>query len=155
MTKKKSDPQKSIVDKDNADQFVSEPSQVAQLECNAAVAPYDEGDYETELRNIKNLAEQEDPVAQYQLGMLYEQAFHKFSEAAKWYRKAADQGNYRAQNNLALMYERGRGVPQDHAEAERLYLKSVEQGNKKACYNLGNLYAGNLDNGRQYTRGTG
>jgi TPR repeat protein len=37
------------------------------------------------------------------------------------YRKAAKQGDSRAQNNLGWMYERGEGVVQDQAEAVRWY----------------------------------
>jgi uncharacterized protein len=37
--------------------------------------------------------------------------------AAKWYRRAAEQGNSLAQNHLGSMYADGRGVPQDYAEA--------------------------------------
>jgi hypothetical protein len=33
-------------------------------------------------------------------------------EAARWYRKAADQGHAQAQNNLGTMFEQGRGVAQ-------------------------------------------
>jgi TPR repeat protein len=36
-----------------------------------------------------------------------------FAEAAKWYRKAADQGDSSAQFKLGNMYNEGRGVPQD------------------------------------------
>jgi TPR repeat protein len=34
-----------------------------------------------------------------------------------WWRKAADQGNVLAQVNLGLLYERGRGIPQDYERA--------------------------------------
>ena len=40
-----------------------------------------------------------------------------YAEAAKWYRKAAEQGRANAQNNLGVMYERGQGVPLDYAQA--------------------------------------
>jgi hypothetical protein len=33
-------------------------------------------------------------------------------EAARWYRKAADQGDAGAQYNLGLMFDQGRGVAQ-------------------------------------------
>src|SRR5947207_5841323 len=38
-------------------------------------------------------------------------------EAARWYRKAAEQGNLSAQSNLGVMYYRGQGVTQDYVEA--------------------------------------
>jgi TPR repeat protein len=36
-----------------------------------------------------------------------------YTEAAKWYRKAAEQGDARAQANLGVLYQFGWGVPQD------------------------------------------
>ena len=46
----------------------------------------------------------------------------------KWYRKAAEQGDAKAQNNLGVVYDRGEGVPQDDAEAVKWYRKAAEQG---------------------------
>jgi uncharacterized protein len=40
-----------------------------------------------------------------------------YTEAVKWYRKAAEQGNADAQSNLGLMYYNGYGVPQDYVQA--------------------------------------
>lgn len=37
--------------------------------------------------------------------------------ALKWYRQAADSGNNAAQNDLARMYEDGRGVAVNYVEA--------------------------------------
>jgi TPR repeat protein len=59
----------------------------------------------------------------------------------KWYRKAAEQGNALAQNNLGSMYRDGLGVPQDHAEAMKWYRKAAEQGNALAQNNLGFIYS--------------
>ncbi len=39
------------------------------------------------------------------------------ARAVKWYRKAAEQGDARAQNNLGLMYRNGEGIPKDYAKA--------------------------------------
>jgi hypothetical protein len=50
------------------------------------------------------------------------------AEAVGWYRKAADQGNAVAQNNLGLMLDNGRGVVEDEAEAVGWYRKAAEQG---------------------------
>jgi len=46
-----------------------------------------------------------------------------YTTAAKWYRKAAEQGILNAQNNLGCMYYDGKGVPQDDAEAARWFFK--------------------------------
>jgi TPR repeat protein len=39
------------------------------------------------------------------------------AEAARWYRKAADQGDATAQYNLGVMYGTGQGVTQDYGKA--------------------------------------
>jgi len=38
-------------------------------------------------------------------------------EALKWWRKAADQGNARAQHNVGIMYAAGRGATRDLVQA--------------------------------------
>jgi TPR repeat protein len=63
-----------------------------------------------------------------------------YAEAARWYRKAAEQGVARSQFNLGLIYDNGRGVPQDYAEAARWYLKAAKQGEAGAQFNLGLMY---------------
>ena len=41
-----------------------------------------------------------------------------------WYRKAAEQGDARAQINIGIMYTSGQGVKQDYAEATAWYEKA-------------------------------
>jgi TPR repeat protein len=48
--------------------------------------------------------------------------------AAAWYRKAADQGNAKAQHNLGVLYNFGRGVAQDDAQAVAWFRKAADQG---------------------------
>ena len=73
-----------------------------------------------------------------------------FQEAAKWYRRAAEQGDADAQYNLGVMYDRAeslpasarsRGIAQDYGEAARWYRLSADQGNADAQFNLGILYS--------------
>jgi TPR repeat protein len=63
------------------------------------------------------------------------------SEAVKWYRKAAEQGDADGQNDLGRMYYNGRGVAKDEAEAVKWYQKAAEQGHGWAENNLGWMYA--------------
>ena len=58
------------------------------------------------------------------------------AKAAKWWRKAAEQGHADAQNNMGLMYERGEGVPQNDAEAAKWYRQAAEQGHTNAQRSL-------------------
>ena len=49
----------------------------------------------------------------------------------------AEHGDARAQHWLGLMYEQGRGLPQDFAEAASWHRKAAEQGVADAQFNLG------------------
>ena len=62
-------------------------------------------------------------------------------EAAKWYRKAAEQGFPPAQFSLGYMYYRGQGVLQDYVEAVKWFRKVAEQGKAQAQWYLGEMYA--------------
>src|SRR5262245_39691075 len=55
-------------------------------------------------------------------------------------RPLAEQGDARAQYNLAVSYEQGWGVSQDLAEAARWYRRAAEQGYSLAQHNLGEFY---------------
>ncbi len=63
----------------------------------------------------------ENPEVQLQLGHVYRNGDAPFqrndTEAAKWYLRAADQGNASAQFQLGLLYANGQGVPEDHVSA--------------------------------------
>jgi TPR repeat protein len=109
----------------------------------------------------RKLAEDGDPVAQCDLGRIYENAVAApagryqvrstnevivpdgpgdYEEAVRWYRKAADQGHAVGQWCLGIAYENGDGVIKDPAEAARWYLKAAEQGHAAAQWYLGDLY---------------
>ena len=65
------------------------------------------------LEEVKGKAEAGEAESQVELGRCYEkgQGVAKDQvEAAKWYRKAAEQNFARAQNNLGVCYEKGEGV---------------------------------------------
>lgn len=63
-----------------------------------------------------------------------------YTQAVAWYRKAAEQGNSMAQNNLGVMYADGLGIAQDDAQAVVWYRKSADQGNAFGQVNLGMMY---------------
>ncbi len=63
------------------------------------------------------------------------------AEAAKWYRRAAEQGNPQAQYNPGYMYERGHGVPQDPTQAVAWYQAAAEQCDGYAQNNPGIMLA--------------
>jgi len=54
--------------------------------------------------------------------------------------QVAEQGDARAQYNVAWMHANGKGTSQDFQEAANWYEKSAAQGYVDAQYNLANLY---------------
>jgi len=70
-------------------------------------------------------------------------AAHKrgdFPTALRSFRLLAEQGDAAAQFNLALMYAKGEGVPENGAEAMKWYRLAAEQGDTDAQNNLGFMY---------------
>jgi len=96
------------------------------------------------LKFLHELAEEEGAeIPQYWLGNEYyygEEVEKDYTEALKWYRKAAEQGNVDAQFYLGWMYGKGLGVTKDDKEAATWYRKAAEQGNAVAQDNLGLMY---------------
>ena len=62
----------------------------------------------------------------------------------RWYRRAAEQGDADAQNNLAGMYARGNGVRPNGPEAMRWWTLAADQGHPVAQSNLGFMYGEGL-----------
>ena len=90
------------------------------------------GVFADSLEETKAKAEAGDAEAQSSLSIICHEGFdgveQDYAEAAKWCRKAAEQGDAPAQYNLGTMYGNGEGVPEDHVEAARWYRRSAEQG---------------------------
>jgi tetratricopeptide (TPR) repeat protein len=108
---------------------------------------YRRRDYATAMRLLRTLANQGDPVAQSNLGIMYENGegvSQDYAEAARFYRLAADQGFAGAQFHLGLMYLSGHGVPRNDTEALRLYRLAAEQGSADGQKALGLIYFNGL-----------
>ena len=56
-----------------------------------------------------------------------------YAEAARWYRKAADQGYAAGQWRLGLLYQQGYGVQQDYLQAHMWLNLAAAQGNEDAA----------------------
>ncbi len=77
------------------------------------------------------------------IGELYYYGRHvskDLSEAVKCYRKSADLGFNKAQNNMGFMYRNGYGVPKSDEEGAKWYRVAAEQGFAVSQYNLGIIY---------------
>ena len=81
--------------------------------------------------------------AQWQLGQIYLGYFcndeQNAKEAAKWYRKAAEQGRAEAQYGLGELYANGNGVQQDNSQALTWFTKAANNGSQNAKQAIENL----------------
>ena len=100
-------------------------------------------------------AEQDYAVAQFNLGVRYDQGGEGVllndKEAVKWYRKAANQGFAKAQYNLGVMYDEGEGVLLNDKEAVKWYRKAANQGHAKAQSRLEELLVAQGGENNKYT----
>jgi len=63
-----------------------------------------------------------------------------YQKALEIFKPLAKQGEARAQYDLGVLYDEGKGVPQDYTEAVRWFRLAAEQGNAKAQYNMADMY---------------
>ena len=96
-----------------------------------------------DITDVEDLANRGDATAQFNLGVLYhdgEGVPQNYTQAAVWFRKAAEKGNADAQYSLGVLYDLGHGVPNDYAQADILFRKAADQGHARAQYNLAYAY---------------
>ncbi|MDD6910817.1 tetratricopeptide repeat protein, partial [Actinobacillus minor] len=95
-------------------------AETAEEKFNRAYQYIEQENYQVAFPMFKELAEQGDAGAQYNLGLMYDNGYgvnQDYHQAVKWYQKAAEQGVLQAQFNLGFMYEKGDGVRQDYHQA--------------------------------------
>jgi TPR repeat protein len=115
---------------------------------------YRMGDYAVALNELRPLAERGDVLAQYKLGVMYnngEGVPQDFREAVNWFYRAATLGYPPAQSSLGVKYEKGQGVKRDHGEAVKWYRHSADQGYATAQFRLGRMYVLGHGVRRDYT----
>ena len=108
-----------------------------ETESDAAV---DLKDFEKTLAKAKD----GDADAMANLGYMYDigqGVTQDYTEAVKWYRKAAELGHANAMYNLGVMHANGEGVIEDDKEAVKWFRKAAELGDAGAMTNLGFMYA--------------
>ena len=95
------------------------------------------------IQMLTNDASSGDLEAQFELAQRYavgNGVMQSDAEAARWYRKAADQDFADAQFELARCYDTGKGVRKSSAEAAKWYRLAAEQGHAEAQCELGRCY---------------
>lgn len=116
----------------------------AQATLEDGLAAYDRRDYATAFRILEAWAERRQALAQYKLGILYENGKgvkRDYGRALRWYRAAAEQGSAAAQHQLGFMSFFGWGVRQDYHEAARWYRRAAGQDVVTAQLQLGSMYS--------------
>ncbi len=101
----------------------------------ASVAHPEEGDPTQNVRLLRPLAEKGNPLAQYNLAVLYANGSgvrRDYQEAAKWYRLSAAQGTKLAQYQLGVFYADGKGVKQHFVRAYMWYTLAAAKGHVEA-----------------------
>ena len=63
-----------------------------------------------------------------------------YTQAARWFREAAESGEPGAQDSLGDMHLEGRGMPSDYKEALRWFRRSANQGHAAGQLSLGGCY---------------
>ena len=94
---------------------------------------------EAERRKVEEKKKREAEISFEQGEKLYKE--EEYEEAAKWYRKAAEDGHVAAQYMLGLCYE---GIDQFRHEAKYWMRKAAEQGYAAAQNQLGDWYSSGL-----------
>jgi TPR repeat protein len=116
----------------------------------AGLDAYQKADYVGAAKEWQPLADAGDPVAQYNLGLLYLDGHgvpQSSSEAANWFRRAAEQDYTQAQHNLGAMYGSGQGVKRDFVQAYKWLNICAAKGNA-GCVTQRDLIAKKLKPGQ-------
>jgi TPR repeat protein len=97
-------------------------------------------DYPAALENFTEGAIRGHPLAQFNLGLMYDRGegvAQDFHEAYYWYSQAAEQGSADGQYAVGTMNFYGQGMRENFAEALLWYQESARQGHRDSQYNSG------------------
>lgn len=117
---------------------------VAENKLEDGIAAVEQKDFKTAVQIFRNLADQGNAEAQYNLAILYRQGEgvkKNNSVALEWFEKSAQQGLASAQYYLGHLYDTGDSVSKDPVKAVTWYKQAAEKGNPLAQSNLGVAYA--------------
>jgi TPR repeat protein len=122
----------------------------AWADFSAGLDAFQKGDYTTAVKEWRPLAEEGDPIAQFNLGLLYLDGHgvpQSDAEAVNWFRRAAEQDYAQAQHNLGAMYGKGQGVKRDFIQAYKWLNICAAKGNS-GCVTQRDLIAKKLKPGQ-------
>lgn len=97
-----------------------------------------------DINRTREAALRGNPVAQFFLGLAYYEGYSGLpkdrSEAAKWWRKSAEQSFPDAEMSLGDLYYLGNGVSQDYEEAYKWFKRAALHGNSMSCLRISTMY---------------
>ncbi|CAD6263353.1 unnamed protein product [Miscanthus lutarioriparius] len=109
---------------------------------DAGLMCWEDGRREEAVGYYRSAADLGHPVGMCNLGVSYLEADPpKAEEAIRWFYPSASAGNARAQYNLGLCLQNGKGVKRNQKEAAKWYLRAAEGGNVRAMYNISLCYS--------------
>jgi TPR repeat protein len=129
--------------KEATDEIAVSPVKERVAPVPAKVKPYK--DYrKLDIEKIREHADLGIAAAQAQLGFMYIEGVSPLAKDYKlglqWTKRAADQHNARALNNLGVIYTDGKGVPADATEAVKYYRRSAALHDRNGLHSLGVAY---------------
>ncbi|MDX1379636.1 MAG: tetratricopeptide repeat protein [Xanthomonadales bacterium] len=131
--------------------LVASPAVFAEID--PADVKFRENIYIRPYAEVRHNAELGDPQAQFSMGYVYYKAgqdpnvqgvSRDFRRAARWFRRAADQGHSGAQYNMGVLHLHGHGVAQDPVMAYAWLRQAERQGHANSAQLL-TLLRGMLD----------
>ena len=112
-------------------------------------------DYERALYYLSFEAVQGNPVAQYNLGLMYNNGIGvkmDNKEAIGWFILASDNGHMLAKYALGLSYYNGKGTNINYYKALSLFLDASYMGHPASQINVGNIYYFGQGVGKNYPK---
>jgi len=113
------------------------------------------GDYARALKMLSFLAVNDDPRAQYDMGLFYREGIaveQNDIEALGWFLKAAEKGHMLAQYAAGLAFYNGKGSAPDPETAENYLVQASLQGHATAPLLIGKIHYAGEGVPRDYTR---
>jgi len=113
------------------------------------------GDYARALKMLSFLAVNDDPRAQYDMGLFYRDGIaveQNDIEALGWFLKAAEKGHMLAQYAAGLAFYSGKGSAPDPETAENYLVQASLQGHATAPLLIGKIHYAGEGVPRDYTR---
>ena len=111
--------------------------------CSLVISACASDDSQPYVKRVQENAGRGDAKAQHAMGLMYyrgDGVSQDRVEAAKWFRRAAEQNYAEAETSLGRMYTSGSGVAQDYTLAVHWFRKAADQNNPTGQNSLGEAY---------------